>query len=133
MDIEKIAINFGLPGVMLFAIVSLIKLWMTSTERIEAGKRAVELEKVKVEDKKADAMASALTSLSGKIDAHHTNDLQSHQEMASEIANIHGKLDQAIIDRTPVEMPRRVTPPRGLPAEAGYYPPGRPRTQGGGR
>jgi hypothetical protein len=133
MDWEKFAANFGLPGLMLLAIVTLIRLWMASNERIEQGKRAVEVEKVKVEDKKADAMASALSSLSGKIDAHHTNDLQSHADMASGIANLHGKIDQALVDRTPVEMPRRVTPPRGLPAESGYYPPGRPKTQGGGR
>jgi hypothetical protein len=134
MDWEKAATNFGLPGLMLVIIYALIRLWLSSNERIEAGKRAVELEKTKVEDKKADAMASALTSLSGKIDAHHTNDLQSHADMASGIAELHGKIDQALIDRTPVEMPvRRVTPPRGLPAETGYYPPARPKTQGGGR
>jgi uncharacterized protein YlxW (UPF0749 family) len=110
MDWEKAATNFGLPGLMLVLIYALIRLWMASNERVEQGKRAVELEKVKVEDKKADAMASALTSLSGKIDSHHTNDLQSHEKMSSELANLHGKID-TIAGLTPVRGVPQVDPP----------------------
>lgn len=130
MEWKEIATNFGLPGLMIAAAVVIIRQWfiysrgvetdkIASNERIEEGKRAVELERIKVEDKKADAMAAALGSLSGKIDTHHTSDLQSHSEMASEIGNIHGKLDQALIDRTPV---------RGVPHYAD-----RPKTTPGGR
>jgi hypothetical protein len=123
----EIAEKFGLPGLMLMAMVAIIKLWIASNERIEQGKRVVDVEKVKVEDKKADAMAAALTSLSGKIDTHHTNDLQSHSEMSGDIRELHGKLDQALIDRTPVRGVQQVDP------SAGYYGP-RPKTNpGGGR
>jgi hypothetical protein len=127
MDWEKVGTNFGLPGLMLGAIVFLIRLWMQSNERIEAGKRAVDLEKVKVEDKKAEAMASALTSLSGKIDSHHTNDLQSHEKMSSELANLHGKID-TIAGLTPVRGVPLVDPPQGY-----YAQQGRPKTNPGGR
>jgi len=126
MDLEKLATNFGLPGVMLAIIYALIRLQMQSNERIESGKREVEKEKVKVEDKKADAMAAALTSLSGKIDAHHTNDLQSHEKMSSELANLHGKID-TIAGLTPVRGVPQVEPP------SGYYQQGRPKTSPGGR
>jgi hypothetical protein len=117
MDWEALAKNFGMPGLMLGAMIYGWRLWVASNERVQ-------LEKVKVEDKKAEAMAGALTSLSGKIDLHHTTDIQSHQEMAEGIAELHGKLDQAITDRTPV---------RGVPTvepTGGYYPPARPKTGG---
>lgn len=127
MEWKEIATNFGLPGLMIAAAVVVIRQWFAMAERVETGKRGVELERIKVEDKKADAMAAALTSLSGKIDAHHTNDLQSHTDMAEGIANLHGKLDQALIDRTPVRGVPQVDPPTG------YYGP-RPKTSpGGGR
>ena len=119
MDLEKLAVNFGLPGLMLVAIIVVIREWMKSSERVEAGKRTVELERCKIEDKKADAMAAALTSLSGKIDMHHTVDLQSHQSIATEVAELHGKLDQALASNTPVH---------GVPT--GYYGPSRPKSQG---
>lgn len=127
MEWKEIATNFGLPGLMIAAAVVIIRQWMSMVERIETGKRSVELERSKVEDKKADAMAAALGSLSGKIDTHHTSDLQSHSEMASEISNLHGKLDQALIDRsTPVRGVQQVDPPRGYYAD-------RPKTNPGGR
>lgn len=118
MDWEKFAGNYGLPGLMIVALIYVMKMWLASTERIE-------LEKVKVEDKKADAMAAALTSLSGKIDTHHTSDLQSHTEMSGDIRELHGKIDQALIDRTPVRGVQQVEP-------GGYYS-GRPKTNPGGR
>lgn len=113
MDWEKFG-NYGLPGLMLVAIVYIVKAWLASNERVE-------LERVKVEDKKADAMASALTSLSGKIDTHHTVDLQSHQEMSNGIFELHGKIDQALSDRaTPVEgVPRMQTGPYGMRPKPG--------------
>lgn len=119
MDWSTLAEKFGLPGLMLAAIYAIAKLWIASSERVQ-------LERVKVEDKRADAMVTALTTLGGKVDAQHTANLQSHQEIASGIAGIDSKLD-AIHGLTPV---------RGVPLvepSAGYYPPQRPKTQGGGR
>ena len=112
MDWEALAKNFGLPGLMLGAMIYGWRLWVASNERVQ-------LEKVKVEDKKADAMAGALTSLSGKIDTHHTIDIQSHTDLATGIAELHGKVDQALASNTPVH---------GVPT--GYYGPSRPKSQG---
>lgn len=111
MDWEKLATNFGLPGLMLvvfgYVALTLGKLWISSAERTK-------VEEIKVEDKKAEAMTSALTSLSGKIDSHHTTDIQSHQSLAVGIGEIKGKLDEAINwqDRTPIE---------GVPRPTGLY------------
>lgn len=126
MDAKEIATNFGLPGLMMIAIYAIAKLWIASNERVQ-------MERVKVDDKRADATVAALTSLSGKLDAHHTVDLQGHQELATGIARVEGKLD-TLYEFTPVNQPvpsRKQTPASGVPA--GYYPPQRPKTQGGGR
>ena len=124
MDWEQLATNFGLPGLMLAAIFAIAKLWIASSERVQ-------MERVKVEDKRADATVAALTSLGGKLDAHHTADLQGHQELAAGIARVQGSLD-TLYEFTPVNqpIPRRQTPGQGVPA--GYYAQ-RPKTQGGGR
>lgn len=111
--------NFGLPGLMLAALVWVAKAWIASNERIQ-------LERVKVEDKKADAMITALNGLGAKVDAHHTLDIQSHAALASGIAELRGQVTEAISwqERTPVENPRQT------PA-AGGYGPQRPGSRGG--
>lgn len=117
MDWEKLGSTFGLPGLMLVGIYMIARFGIAAWERIS-------MERVKVEDKRADATVAALTSLSGKIDNHHTDDLQSHQDMAEGIANLHGKID-GVLGNTPVHGVPRVEQGQG------YYPPGRPKTQGG--
>jgi hypothetical protein len=90
MDLEKLATNFGFPGLLIAVIgyisVTLGRLWIASNERIQ-------LEHVKVEDKRADANVAALTLLGGKIDAHQIADIKSHQEMAVGIADLSSKVD----------------------------------------
>lgn len=131
MDWEKLASNFGLPGVMLAAIAYVMRMWIASNERNELVKSAsnerIEMARLKVEDKKADAMATAFGTLSSKIDSHHTDDLQSHSEMAEGIANLHGAF-AAFADLTPVRGTQRQDP-------QGYYGGGsnRPKTNPGGR
>lgn len=120
MDIEKIAINFGIPGLLIAAIyltvTTLGKMWVQSNERIQ-------MERIKVEDKKADAMVSALASLASTVAAHHTADIQSHQALGEGIAAIDAKLD-TIHGLTPVKGVPKVDPP---PSEYGYH---RPKTGG---
>lgn len=111
MDWEKFALNFGLPGLMLGVIFAIAKLWIASSERIQ-------LERVKVDDKRADATVAALTSLGGKIDSHQIADIKSHQEMAEGLAELHGAVNQALADRA--------TPIQGVPV--GQYGPRRPGT-----
>lgn len=122
MDAEtgKALLNFGLPGVMLGVIFLLVKMWIASNEKLEAAKLAsqekIELERIRVEDKKADAMVAAFTSLGTKIDAHHTLDIQSHSELSRDIGEIRAILTE------------RSTPAEGVIAGAGHY--GRPKTGG---
>jgi hypothetical protein len=94
MDGMELAEKFGLPGLMLIVIAYIAKLWIASNERVQ-------MDRTKVEDKKADAMTAALASLSGKVDAHHTADLEAHGEMSAASARIESKLD-AVHGFTPV-------------------------------
>lgn len=93
-----VAQNLGLPGVMLLVIFAIAKMWIASSERRD-------MERIKVEDKRADGMVAALTSLNGKVDAHHTLDIQSHAAIGTGIAELRGKVDEAIsaTRRTPAE------------------------------
>lgn len=128
MDWEKFASNFGLPGLMLVGLYLIARYGIAAWERTT-------LERIKVEDKRADAHVAALTSLNGKVDAHHqtvlqnhTADLQSHSEIATEMASLHTKLD-TFAELTPVRGVPRVDP-------SGTYGPQFPRSKtspGGGR
>lgn len=108
--------NFGLPGVMLGILFFIAKAWISSNERAQ-------MKRLEVEDKKADAFAASLNVLGGKIDAHHTADIQSHQAIATSVAELRGQVTEAISwqERTPVEQPA----PR-----AGTYGPQRPGSRG---
>ena len=109
--------NFGLPGLMLGALLFIAKAWIAKSERVE-------MERIKVEDKKADAFIATLNSLAAKIDAHHTLDIQSHSALGAAIAELRGQVTEAISwqERTPVEQP--------APRSAGAYGPARPGTRG---
>ncbi len=90
--------NFGLPGLMLGFLYVVGTKWIASSERIA-------MRRIDVEDKKADAMVAALGTLTTQVNSHHTLDIQSHAALGAGIAEIRGKLDEAIgwQERTPVE------------------------------
>ena len=123
MDWANIAEKFGLPGLMLvlfsWALVNVAKWWIASNERIQ-------VDRIKVEDKKADATVAALISLSGEIRSHHTVEMQNHADLSGKIGRLEGSVAEAIAwqERTPVESPR----PAGQRAASagGYYPPRKP-------
>ncbi len=94
--------NFGLPGLMMGVLVFIARMWITSSEKT----RMRELE---VEDKKADGIVNALGALTTQVNSHHTLDIQSHAALSNGIAEIRGKLDEAIgwQERTPVENIQR--------------------------
>ncbi len=109
--------NLGLPGVMLGILFFIARAWIASNERTQ-------MKALEVQDKKADAFAASLNVLGGKIDAHHTADIQSHQALATGIAELRGQVSEAINwqERTPVEQP--------VPRAAGTYGPQRPGSRG---
>ena len=90
MSLEQMFLQLGICGAMLLV-------WF----RIE-GKRIER--NATTEDKKTEAMSQGFATLASRVEAHHTADLQSHQEMSTSIARIEGKLD----------ITRRNTPPRGV-------------------
>ena len=123
MDWANLAEKFGLPGVMLaafgYVFVLLGKQWISSNERIQT-------DRIRVEDKKADGVVSALTSLSGEIRSHHTVEMQNHAELKAAVSRLDGSVSEALAwqERTPVETPRP-SQPRAASA-GGYYPPRKP-------
>ena len=121
---------FGPFGLLVGALYMIARDWITRNHALAIEKLKHESRRIDIEEKKADAMTTALTTLSGKIDSHATADLTSHKDMAEGIAAIHGKLDGIMDerDRTPVERIGRVTPPQGTAIHSGYRPP-RPGTK----
>ncbi len=101
MDWTALA-NFGLPGIMLGFLFLVVRAWLASQDKIE-------MERIKVEDKEADGIVNALGALTTQINSHHTLDIQSHAALSNGIAEIRGKLDEAIgwQERTPVENSQR--------------------------
>jgi hypothetical protein len=138
MDWSDAAKNFGPLGLVVAALFILARDWMKQNERAEirrsADTKELRLRELEVEEKKADGFVSALTAIGMKVDAHHTADIKSHADLSNGIAELHGKVDEALSwqDRTPVgnAVPKRVTPARGVPAgEYGFH---RPRTRNDG-
>lgn len=111
---EKLALNAGLPGVMLAAFLYAIKLAVAAWKEIAMERVKIDDRRLNVEERKADAHVAALSSLGSKIDDHRVSDAQSHSQLAASVAQFHGKLDGLIdgIDRTPVE---------GVPRISGEY------------
>lgn len=70
------------------------------------------------------------TRINDKLDGHTRIDIEHHAEVREEIIALRSRIDTAL-ELTPVEGHRRQTPSRGVPQ--GYYPPARPKTQGGDR
>ncbi len=115
LSFEQVALQLGISGVLIYAFVKVALVFISNWS--------------KAEEARTKALADGFSALISKVDNHHTNDIQSHTGLATGIAEIRGKLDEAIgwQERTPVgEISRTRTPPQGVPA--GYYPPQRPKT-----
>lgn len=119
---EKLALNAGLPGVMLVAFLYAIKLAVGLARELAVEWLKISERRVSMDERKTDAQVSAMTALGAEIRAHGIQDLHSHQEMASEVASLHGKFDAVLdrFDRTPVE---------GVPRISSEYAHGRQKTR----
>lgn len=134
MDWQQFATNFGLPGLLIgvwyllqskrdAGVQSLEEKKLAGRQSLEEHKLGLEERRLGVEEKKAEALASALTSLSGKVDSHHTLDLQSHQDLGEGIARIETELaasrwyrEEKTNPGTEPPLPPRRTPARGVRA-----------------
>ena len=83
-DFKDVSPFAALIAVVYLLGVQLIKGWQVS-ERERTAAMAKSLE----------AITGALTSLGGKIDTHHTADIESHAEMATQLGRIEKAQDLA--------------------------------------
>jgi hypothetical protein len=104
MDLEKVAYSFGLPGLLIFIWYLLER---QKNIRLEKSDEA----KLKIEDKKVDALTIGFQSLSGKIDAHAVTDIKSHSELFEKVSRIEGLIDGRELERERTGM----TPVGGVP------------------
>lgn len=115
-DIEKFAMAFGLPGLLIFVWYLLQN---ANNKRLERefdarlkveekqgdAKIAVESKRLDVEEKKIAAMIAGFTALNQKIEEHTKVDLAHHASVREEIAGLSGRVEGIALERasTPVE------------------------------
>lgn len=89
MNVWQVVVQLGVSGLVVFVAY---KLGMALIDRWATAELA-----------RAKATAEGFAALVGKVDAHHTADIQSHAAMGAQLAGISARLDE-----------RRHTPPSGV-------------------
>lgn len=125
MDINpsQLVLQLGIAGLLVWAVhkaaMRFIDRWADS------------------EKEKNTAIADGFKAITTSVNSHTQADVASHERLAQShgdlrdaVVRVESKID-TIADLTPVTGIKRRTPPEGI--VAGYYPPQRPKTQGGGR
>jgi hypothetical protein len=94
MDVQQFATSLGLPGL-------LILVWWQLQKARDERQAKLEEKKLDVEEKRVDAlfemskaMATGFTSLVQLVASNHAADIESHQELATGLAELKGKLDE---------------------------------------
>ena len=93
MDIQQIGLQLGIAGLLVLVGYRIAVLLIGNWRETEKERTA--------------ALAVGFMALVSKVDAHHTADLGSHQDIAEGIARVDGKLDQALGWATPAGGTRR--------------------------
>lgn len=111
MDVEKFAMTLGLPGLFVLVFFLLQRARDERQAKIEEAKLAAENKRIDGMFEMSKAMATGFVSLVQLIGQNHSADIESHQDLAAGIAELKGKLDDALYN----------TPPRGtrLPTGGG--------------
>jgi hypothetical protein len=157
MDPAQLVLQLGIAGALIYfgsAVANtLIKNWRAAESERITSNRASEAERTTAIAAGFSGMASAVSALTSSINTHAAADLQSHTNMASEIAEMRGQITEALAwqDRTPTASPppipqaqpvlklpqqhpaineprtstRRNTPPAGSPTEYSVHPRGK--------
>jgi hypothetical protein len=99
VSLEQLFLQLGIAGALVFVG------WKVSTLLIEKWSVG--------EAARTKAIAEGFAAITGKVDAHHTADLQAHAELGESVANIRGLLTR---EDSPV---KRKTPVRGV--ATGFY------------
>lgn len=108
MNWQNLIIQLGVSGLIVYGGIRIALLLIDRWSVAEAARTK--------------AITEGFTGLGGKVDLHHTADIESHRELGEGIAEIRGKLDEARWYRdefTPVGPPpapprRTATPARGV-------------------
>lgn len=158
MDPAQLALQLGIAGALIYfgtqVAKLLIKNWRAAESERITSHRAAEAERTTAIAAGFSGMASAVSALTSSINTHAQADLQSHMQMTAEIAEMSGKISEAMAwqERTPVggvpapvpvpspvlQLPqqhpvineprtptRRQTPPHGSPTEYAIHPRGK--------
>lgn len=108
MDVQQFATSLGLPGL-------LILVWWQLQKARDERQAKLDDRKLEIEEKRIDAMfelskavATGFTSLVQLVAQNHSADIESHQELATGIAELKGKFDE-VSWRTPPKGTRLPT------------------------
>lgn len=121
MDLQAFVTNFGLPGLLIGVFFLLTK--ARDERQAKSDERKLELDEKRIDGlfRQAEAMATGFTALVTAMANNHAADIESHSELAAAIAELKGKVDEAIawresttpIGPIPIPTPRRATPAAG--------------------
>lgn len=129
MDLEQVATNFGLPGLLILVIFLLQKARDERQAKLEERKLEIEEKRIDGMFRQAEAMATGFTSLVQAMANNHAQDIESHTELATAIAGIKGALEER--RPTPVEGVAVQRPSTSPGQPAGYYSPRKPPREDG--
>ena len=104
MDIEKFATTLGLPGLLILVWYLLQRARDDRQAKLDEQKLSMENRRIDSMFELAKTMATGYSSLVQVMASNHAQDIESHQDLATGIAEIKGKLDESWR-----------TPPHGLP------------------
>jgi len=119
LDPGQLILQLGLAGAILFVVRQLASKAMDQAAAAEAARTRTLSES---EAARTKAITEGFAAITGRVEAHHTADIQSHGELAKGIAEIKGQLDEARWHREeftpigPIPQPVRRAPsvPNGV-------------------
>lgn len=95
MDVEKFATTLGLPGLLILVWYLLQRARDIAHAKFEEQKLAMENRRIDAMFELAKTMATGYSSLVQVMASNHAQDIESHQDLATGIAELKGKLDEA--------------------------------------
>jgi hypothetical protein len=106
VNADQVLLQLGISGAVLFVAYKIALVVLRNWREAESERTAAY---AKAEDQRTTALAAGFMSLSGKLDQHHTLDIESHRELGQDLAQIKGALGVRE-DLTPVNVPIPVGP-----------------------
>lgn len=95
MSVEQFATSLGLPGLLILVWFLLQKARDERQAKLDEQKLTIEEKRVDAMFEMSKAMATGFTSLVQLVATNHSADIESHQDLATGIAELKGKLDES--------------------------------------